>query len=373
MHRIEGPVRLRINLQNRYFELQFRNQTQTEYAMRQIINSSNGSYEVLQVQEIPDLAPRNDELIIDVKASGLNFADILARKGQYPDGPSKPCVMGYEVSGTVSSVGDDIDAGWKGKEVIAMCRFKGQAEQVAVKEQQVYEKPASLSWEQAAAIPVNYLTAWVLLVTMGGLQKEEAVLIQNAGGGVGIAALDIAKHIGATTYGTASKHKHEFLQERGLNYAIDYRNNDWLEVLMALTEDRGVDLITDPLGGKEWKRGYKALRSTGRIGMFGVSTASSGPKGGIKSYWNLIKAAVQMPFFHPLSLMNKNRGVFGVNLGHLWHEPDKASSWMQSILKGVEEGWVSPHVDTTFSFEEVGEAHRYIEERKNIGKVILVP
>lgn len=341
--------------------------------MRQIINTANGSYEVLQVQEIPNLVPKKDELLIEVKASGLNFADILARKGQYPDGPDKPCVMGYEISGVVKDVGESIDRDWINKEVIALCRFKGQAEQVCVREMQVYEKPQRLSWEQAAAIPVNYLTAWVLLVTMGSLTKEESILIHNAGGGVGIAALDIAQHIGAQTFGTASQKKHDFLRERGLDFAIDYRNNDWYEVLMAMTNDRGVDLITDPLGGKEWKRGYKALRATGRLGMFGVSTASGDPEAGLKSYWNMFKAAAQMPFFHPLSLLNNNRGVFGVNLGHLWHEPDKAASWMQSILKGVEEGWINPHVDTTFPFEQAGEAHRHIEERKNIGKVILVP
>lgn len=341
--------------------------------MRQIVNTANGSYDILEIQEVPGLAPKKDELVIDVKASGLNFADILARKGQYPDGPDKPCVMGYEVSGVVTSVGDDIDRSWLGKEVIAMCRFKGQAEQVCVKKLQVYEKPERLSWEEAAAIPVNYITAWILLVTMGGLQKEEAILIHNVGGGVGIAALDIARHIGATTYGTASRHKHEFLKDRGLDYAIDYRNDDWYHVLMALTKDKGVDLITDPLGGKEWKRGYRALRSTGRLGMFGVSTASGGPEAGLKSYWNILKTAVQMPFFHPLSLINKNRGVFGVNLGHLWHEQEKATSWIQSILQGVEEGWINPHVDSTFPFKHAGEAHRYIEERKNIGKVILVP
>lgn len=341
--------------------------------MRQIVNTANGSYEVLEIIETADLTPKNDELLIEVKAAGLNFADILARKGQYPDGPDKPCVMGYEVSGVVHSVGEEIDDSWVGCEVIAMCRFGGQAEQVCVKEQQIYKKPEKLSFEEAAAIPVNYLTAWMLLVVMGSLDESESVLIHNVGGGVGIAALDIARHIGATTYGTASKRKHEFLDHRGLDHAIDYRNNDWLDVIMELTGGRGVDLVTDPLGGKEWKRSYKALRATGRLGMFGVSTASEGPNAGVKSYWNMLKTAVQMPFFHPLSLLNKNRGVFGVNLGHLWHEGDKAARWTRSLLEGVEKGWINPHVDTTFTFEKAGEAHRYIEERQNIGKVILVP
>lgn len=341
--------------------------------MRQIINTTDGSYNVLKVQEVPDLKPASDELIIDVKASGLNFADILARKGQYQDAPPKPCVMGYEVSGIISAVGSEISPDWVDKKVVALCRFKGQAEQVAVKEIQVYEKPERLSFEQAATLPVNYLTAWVLMVIMGALSSDESILIHNAGGGVGIAQLDIASHIGATTYGTASKPKHEFLKNRGLDHPIDYRNKDWFEELMKLTENRGVDLVTDPLGGKEWKRSYKTLRSTGRLGMFGISSASSGSEGGLRSKISLIKTVFSMPFFHPIPLLNKNRGVFGVNLGHLWHEPGKARNWMAEILNGVEDGWIDPHVDSTFSFDEVSEAHRHMEERKNFGKVILVP
>ncbi|PAU93480.1 alcohol dehydrogenase [Aliifodinibius salipaludis] len=341
--------------------------------MRQIVNTSNGGYEVLKVQEVPDLEPEPNEVIINVKASGLNFADILARKGQYPDGPSKPCVMGYEVSGVVDSVGDQVDNQWLDKEVIAATRFKGQAEQVAIRESQLFEKPERLSFEEAAVLPVNYLTAHILIEVMGSLQSYESILIHNVGGGVGIAALDIAKHIGATIYGTASKRKHQFLADRGLDYAIDYRNKNWYEELMDLTDEKGVELIIDPLGGKEWKRSYEALRATGRLGMFGISSASEGTSSGIGAMWGMLKTVVQMPFFHPLSLLNKNRGVFGVNLGHLWHEPEKAKVWIQEILQGVEDGWINPHVDTTFSFSNISKAHQYIEERKNIGKVILVP
>lgn len=340
--------------------------------MRQLVNTKTGSYDVLEVQDVPDLSPKDDELLVEVKATGLNFADILARKGQYPDGPKTPCVMGYEASGIVQAVGGNVDKSWVGKEVIALCRFKGQAEQVVVKEQQVYEKPTKLSFEEAASIPVTYLTAWALLVAMGGLKQGESVLIHNAGGGVGLAQLDIAQHIGAISYGTASERKHEFLKERGLDYAIDYRNKDWFDELMKLTDKRGVELVTDPLGGKEWKRSYKALRATGRMGMFGISVASKNSSGGIGAKLELIKTVLAMPTFKPLSLLDKNRGVYGVNLGHLWHEPEKAASWMNAILQGVEDGWVRPYVDKTFPLEDAGEAHRYIEERKNIGKVVLV-
>ena len=338
--------------------------------MRAIVTTRNGDVDVMKVETRPDPAPDKGEVLIRVKAAGLNFADILARQGLYPDGPKKPCVMGYEVSGVVDAVGDEVDQSLIGTPIIAMTRFGGQAELVAVPFAQTFEKPDALSFEQGAAILVNYLTAWALLVMMGGLQKDEAVLIHNAGGGVGLAALDIAKHIGATTYGTASESKHEFLKQRGLDHAIDYRKQDWLPVLMDLTGHLGVELVIDPLGGSSWKKSYRALRTTGRMGVFGMSTASAS---GIRGKLRALKALAQTPRFHPLALMNRNRGVFGLNLGHMWGEGEKVAGWTQEIVRGIHEGWIQPHVDRAFPFDQVAEAHRYIEARQNIGKVVLVP
>ena len=308
--------------------------------------------------------------MIRVRAAGLNFADILSRQGLYPDSPPKPVVMGYEVSGVIESVGEGINSDFVGKSVAAMTRFGGQSELVAVKARQVFDKPDSLTFEQAAAIPVNYLTAYALLVVMGSLHEGESVLIHNAGGGVGLAALDIAKKIGAVTYGTASPSKHKFLAERGLDHAIDYRTQDWQPVLMQLTNGRGVDLIIDPIGGKHWKKSYASLRHTGRLGMFGVSIASAN---GLMGKLKMLKAVAQTPWFFALPLVNRNRGVFGLNLGHMWHEPEKVAIWMRDILRGVGEGWVRPYVDQAFSFDDVAKAHQYMEARKNIGKVVLVP
>lgn len=338
--------------------------------MRQIVTTTNGGIEVLRVEEAPDPKPGAGDVLIRVRAAGLNFADILARQGLYPDAPKKPCVMGYEVSGIVESVGAGVDEKLIGKAVVALTRFGGQSELIKVKATQIFEKPESLSFEQAAAIPVNYLTAYALLAVMGSLQPGESVLIHNAGGGVGLAALDIAKRLSATTYGTASPGKHEVLRERGLDHAIDYRNKDWLVELMRLTNNRGVELVIDPLGGGHWKKSYQALRATGRLGMFGISTASAD---GLKGKLGMLKAAWQTPWFHPFGLLNKNKGVFGLNLGHMWHEPDKVSEWMKVILEGVSEGWIRPHVDKSFAFNEAGAAHSYLEARKNIGKVVLVP
>jgi NADPH:quinone reductase-like Zn-dependent oxidoreductase len=337
--------------------------------MKQVWIIGTGGPEKLQLREVPDPQPQAGQVRIRVKASGINFADILARKGLYPDAPKLPAVVGYEVAGVVDAVGPQVDGAWVGKAVFGLTRFGGYADTVVVPQSQAFEKPAALSFEQAAAIPVNYLTAWQLLVVMGALTPGETVLIHNAGSGVGLAAIDIARHIGATIYGTASAAKHGFLAQRGLHQAIDYRSLDWAQEVAKLTQGRGVELIIDPLGGSQWKRSYRALRHTGRLGMFGVSTASeSRLPGPLK----LLKVGLSMPWFNPVALMNKNRSVFGVNLGHLWHETPKLDAWMKVLLEGVSAGWVRPHVDRAFPLAEAREAHAYIEARKSTGKVVLL-
>lgn len=338
--------------------------------MQKAIFTGAGDHSVISIQSCPEPVPSENEVLVDVKASGVNFADILARQGLYPDAPPLPMCVGYEFSGVVKAVGSKANEDWIGQPVFGLSRFNAYASQVVVPVDQLFKKPDSLSFEQAAAIPVNYLTAWQLLVVMGALQPDDTVLIHNVGGGVGLAALEIARHIGATTIGTASSGKHAFLKERGLDHAIDYRQGDWLPEVMQLTGNRGVELIIDPMGGSHWKQSYKALRSSGRLGMFGISTASESRLFG---KLKLVKVGMQMPFFHPVSLMNENKSVFGVNMGHLWHEVPKIRSWMGQILKGVDEGWIHPHVDKTFALESVAQAHQYVEARQNKGKVILIP
>jgi synaptic vesicle membrane protein VAT-1 len=205
---------------------------------------------------------------------------------------------------------------------------------------------------------------------MGGLRKGETVLIHNAGGSVGIAALQIARRLGAITLGTASASKHAFLKGQGLDHAIDYRSGDWEKEVRDLTLGRGVELILDPMGGPYWKKNYRLLRPTGRMGVFGASTVTESRAGRIPA---VLKLLTHVPLFNPLSLMDVNRGVFGVNLGHLWEERERVREWARAILDGVREGWARPHVDRTFPFAEAASAHRHIEERRNTGKVLLVP
>ncbi|MDP3859152.1 MAG: zinc-binding dehydrogenase [Stagnimonas sp.] len=336
--------------------------------MKQMFIVGNGGPEMLQLRESPDPMPGAHELRVRVRASGVNFADIMARQGLYPDAPKKPCVVGYEFSGVVDAVGAGAAPEWMGKAVFGLTRFGGYADTVVVPQAQVFAKPAQLSHEQCAAIPVNYLTAWQLMVIVGSLRADETVLIHNAGGGVGLAAIDIARHIGARSIGTASARKHAFLKERGLAEAIDYTQGDWRPELMRLTGDRGAELILDALGGSHWKKSYQALRHTGRLGMFGISSATESK---LPGPLRLLSVVLGLPLYNPISLMNDNRAVFGVNMGHLWHEVEKIRVWMGALLQGVEDGWLRPHVDCSFPLERVGEAQAYIEARRNTGKVVL--
>lgn len=338
--------------------------------MRAITIERPGPVDVLKIHEVVDPRPGAGEVLIRVKAAGINFADVLARQGIYPAVRKYPIVVGYEVSGIVEAIGDGVDARWKGKEVLALTDFGGYAELATCDVRYVWEKPKTLSFEQAAAIPLNYITAMGLMVVMGGVAKGDTVLIHNAGGGVGLAALDIAKHVGAVTIGTASARKHGFLKARGCTHCVDYAQADWPAQVMKLTHHRGVELALDPIGGKNWSQTYSVLAPTGRIGMFGISSAAVG---GLKAKWELVKLALAAPFFHPLKLIPGNRGAFGINIHSMYEQHGKFNAWMGAVLQGVSDGWVRPHVDTTFPFTQAGAAHAHIEKRRNMGKVLLVP
>ena len=338
--------------------------------MKAIQIMSAGTTERLRLVEAPLPAPQAGEVQVSVRAAGINFADILARQGIYPDCPPYPCVVGYEVAGVITDVGEGVDADWIGREVLALTNFGGYAEYACVDVRYVWVKPASVSFEQAAAIPLNTITAWALLVAMGGLQSGETVLIHNAGGGVGLAALDIARHIGARTIGTASARKHDFLKDRGCDECVDYTQADWPAQVMSLTDGQGVELAIDPIGGPHWQQTVGVLAATGRMGMFGISGASaSGWRGKLR----LVGQFLRTRPYHPVGLIRGNRGVFGVNIHAMYGEHARFNQWMQQILAGVEAGWMRPHVDQIFKFDQAAAAHEHVEARGNIGKVLLVP
>lgn len=340
--------------------------------MRQIWIGKAGGPESLIVKEAPDPAPKAGEIRVRVEASGVNFADILGRMGIYPDCPPVPVVVGYEVGGRVDALGAGVDPSWMGRNVFAVTRFGGYSDVICVPENHVFVRPAGMSAAEGAAIPVNYLTAWQLVVVMGGLKPYETMLIHSAGGGVGIAATQIAKHIGAKVIGTASGFKHERLKAFGADHLIDYRHEDFEAHARQITNGRGVELILDAVGGESLKKGYRLLAPTGQLGMFGVSSAANAKQ---RDFLNIFKILANTPWFlfTPLALLNANKGVFGVNLGHMWHEIDRMRIWMDDLLDLWSKGVIKPQIDRVFTFDEAPLAHHYIQDRKNLGKVILKP
>ena len=207
---------------------------------------------------------------------------------------------------------------------------------------------------------------------MGGLKPDETVLVHSAGGGVGIAATQIAKHIGAKVIGTASVGKHAELRALGADHLIDYRTEDFEERGRQITGGRGVELILDAVGGDSLKKGYRLLAPTGRLGMFGASSAATGKGPG---YLGMVSMLANTPWvqFNPLSLMNANKGVFGVNLGHMWGEFDRMRPWMDQLMGLWENGAIKPKIARVFNFDEAAASHHFIQDRKNVGKVLLAP
>jgi NADPH:quinone reductase-like Zn-dependent oxidoreductase len=340
--------------------------------MRQIWITKAGAPEVLAVREAPDPQPRLGEIRIRVAASGVNFADIMGRMGLYPDLPPIPVVPGYEVAGRVDAVGEGVEAAWVDREVIALTRFGGYSDVLCAPAAQVFARPVGMSVTEGAAIPVNYFTAWQLLTVMGALKKDETVLIHSVGGGVGVAATQIAKHIGARVIGTASAAKHAELRNMGVDHLIDYRTQDFEAQAREITGGRGVELILDAVGGESLKKGYRLLAPTGRLGIFGISSAATQKT---RSLAAMLSTLASTPWFqfNPLALMNANKGVFGVNLGHMWGEVDRIRNWADRLFELWAQGAIKPRIAATFSFDEAPMAHHFMQDRKNIGKVILTP
>src|SRR5258705_9128967 len=228
--------------------------------MRAVVITKHGDLSVLQAQERQDpLRPTAGQVRIAVRAAGVNFADHLARVGLYPDAPKPPAVVGYEVAGTIETVGDGVDPARVGERVFAGTRFGGYAEIVNVQATDAVPLPDALSFEQGAAIPVNYATAWAALHGYGSLRAGERVLVHAAAGGVGIAAIQFAKAAGAEVHGTASPGKHKKLAELGVDRAIDYRRDGWWKGLGPY------DIVLDALGGTSLRRAYALLRPGGRL------------------------------------------------------------------------------------------------------------
>ncbi len=336
--------------------------------MRQVVIPRYGPPDVFETRELPDPSPGDGEIRIRVRAAGVNFADVLARLGLYPDAPKPPLVVGYEVAGHVDAVGRSVVGLAEGDRVVALTRFGGYADTVVVPAAQAFHFPDALSDSEAAAVPVNYITAALALYRMAALAPGETVLVHNAGGGVGIAATQLARLRRATVIGTASAFKHAALRSFGVDHAIDYQHANVAEEVKTLTRGRGVDVILDPIGGRSFTASYRMLAPLGRLIIFGLSAAAPGER---RNVWHAFQAWMSSARFDPLSLMNRNRGVFGLNVGHLWDERRQLAPLFEMLFSELRAERLKPVVARTFPLERAADAHRFIQGRQNIGKVVL--
>jgi NADPH:quinone reductase-like Zn-dependent oxidoreductase len=308
---------------------------------------------------------------IRVKAAGINFADLMARVGLYPDAPKIPCVVGYEVAGVVDRVGKGTRFA-EGDRVFGMPRFGGYTDTLVIGERQVFRMPAKMTFEEGAALPVVYLTAYNMMLFTGTLRDGMRIFIHSAAGGVGLAAIELAQTKNAILFGTASPGKHAFLRERGVHHPLD-SGGDWAAATRTILDDDhadGLDLVLDSVGGAAWGKSYDLLGPTGRLVAFGFSAASSGKK---RSLLHAVSQFLKIRKYNPMKLMDANKTVSGCNMGHLFSRLDLLIPQFEALIALYEQGKIHPRVDKTFPFTEAAAAHHHIHDRKAIGKVLLVP
>jgi NADPH:quinone reductase-like Zn-dependent oxidoreductase len=293
----------------------------------------------------------------------------MARMGLYPDAPKVPFVPGYEIAGDVEAVGEGVTGFEVGDRVAGGCRFGGYSELVAARPSELVALPEGWSYSQGAALPVVYATAYAGLVAFGNLQRGDRVLVHAAAGGVGIAATQIAKLLGAEVFGTASPEKHEAIRSFGVDHAIDYRSKDFVEEVRRIAgEEEPLDLVLDGIGGRSWKQSYSLLHPGGRLVCFGASAVVGGEKR------NVVKAAATLartPRFNPLKLASESKSVIGLNMLRLLDTKESLEEYVEPLVQWAEQGLIEPIVDAEFPLERAADAHRRLQDRKNVGKVVL--
>jgi NADPH:quinone reductase-like Zn-dependent oxidoreductase len=336
--------------------------------VRALVITQHGPPEVLKVLDRPDPEVGPGEVRIAVKAAGINFSDLLARVGMYPDAPKPPCVIGYEVSGDVESAGDGVEGVKPGDRVIAGTRFGGQAELTVTEAGNVFPLPDGWSYEKGAAVPVVYVTAYAGMIRYGNVLAGERVLIHAAAGGVGIAATQIGKHLGAELYGTASASKHDAVRGFGVEHAIDYHSQDFVKEIRRITgEKKPLDLVMDAVGGNSFRKSWSLLRAGGRLVAFGVSESGGGER---REIGKALKMLATSPVFPVLSMMRDSKSVIGLNMLVL-QDAKGLGDYLQPLTELMDQGVIDPVVAEAFPVERAADAHRYLGERKNIGKVVL--
>lgn len=327
-----------------------------------------GSPEVVQTRETTKPVLKKNQALVRVRAAGLNYAEIVARKGFYPDAPKFPFIAGYEFAGVVEDI-ESGDAFVPGDRVVGVSLFGGQAQFVAIDQKQLFKIPDSMSFEQAAAMPVNYLTAYYALYKMANLRRNEKVLIHSCAGGVGTAAVQLALTDDAEIFGTTSRdEKVEYLRKIGVRHPINYRSENFVDVVKARIDNGGIDIALDPIGGSTFRKSYKLLAPGGRIICYGATDLVSGNRLNLP---RLIWKFLTIPAVRNINLIQNNRGIFGLALNRFIADADEVGEVMTKLLQLFENGSIKPIIGKTFDFREASEAHRYLESGESTGKIVL--
>ncbi|XP_051570744.1 synaptic vesicle membrane protein VAT-1 homolog [Myxocyprinus asiaticus] len=339
------------------------------FTYRALVLTGYGGYDKVKLQvKKGKPALKSGEVMVRVKMCGLNFADLMARQGLYDRLPSPPVTPGMDCSGIIEAVGEDVKDRKVGDNVLVLNRSGLWQEVVVVAATHTFLMPEGMSFEEAAALPVNYITAYMMLFDFGHLRPNQSVLIHMAAGGVGIAATQLCKTVNdVTVFGTASASKHEVISQGGVTHPIDYRTRDYVEEVRKISP-KGLDIVLDPLGGSDTHKGYNLLKPMGKLISYGAANMLAGQK---KNLFAVAKTWYQQFSVHTLSLIQGNRSVCGFHLGYLDSETELISQAMTVILDLYRQGKIKPRIDSTYHLEQVGDAMRRMQERNNIGKILL--
>ncbi len=337
--------------------------------MRAAFVARKGGPEVLEIRETASPEPGPGEVRIRVKTIGLNFADVLARLGVYTGTPGAPFIPGLEVSGVVEKTGAGVQGLEPGGRVMAVTRFGGHAEQVVVPAVRAVPIPETMSFAEAAAFPVNYLSAYHGIVTLARIQPGERLLLHAAAGGVGIATIQIARRLGAEVFGTAgSDEKVRTVLEQGAAHAINYTREDFAARVRKLTGGYGVDVVMDAVAGKVFKPSWRLLAPMGRYVIFGMASVS-GTRG--LNYLRAARQLLALGWIFPLSLVTANKSIAGFHLGLLPPGNRYLARAMKELLEMYADGALRPFVGATFPFDRIRDAHFHLQSRASIGKVVV--
>ena len=317
--------------------------------------------------EIPKCDPH--QVLIKVEAFGLNFADVLARNGLYPETPDRPCVIGYEVIGTVEAQGSSVEDQWVGKRVVALTRFGGYAEYAVTDFRAIGVISNDYPAEKALALATQYTTAYVCFHESMNLYEGDRVLIHAAAGGVGIALCQMALNAGCEIFATAgSAEKLEFLQKMGVHHTINYRKNDYSKEITNKLNGQRIDAAFNSLAGKSVKKDLKLLGAGGKFVIFGAASRVGGGKGILSG----LKLLFQSGFYTPLAFIMRSKSIIGINILKLGdYKPQIVAKCLQAVIAEAEAGELDPVVQKSYKIDELNAAHLALEKRGTIGKTVV--